>query len=1667
MPSDRVCSSCGSQTLKLFAKQGRWRCINAACGDDFPFQVDAIGSTPDAGSMGTPEHALAGLDVERLPSVIAIPLSEYAAEKDPLLCLWRMCDTIELTLRLVVAVAVADVLRASEQVLPAKLRATLAEEIDEPTLAGWRAMARELANQVHDGAVVPEITHFVTGSLEPFLRGPELVKDRTVETSLASLRNQLAHGGGITRSVASKLLKLHAPRFEEVMRAGAWLREIELVTPRNDGLPAVLRGPHPGLRTFRPAGDAVLLEVRRASQAGDGVVLVRGTRVLSLWPFTVYGLPASSNPDALPPRVEVPQIYCRRGLLRLELTPVGSMELAQSEGSEEALRLFEGMFRREQTVATSKWRVPGWEASLRRDSKKLVGREAEIAALRNAIDETQAGVLWLTGSAGIGKSILMARVACDLIDDAKGGEVVLPFRFKVGDGRCSQAAFLEFAIERLRATAGAEADADQSPRGKQRTLVDQLGDLLARIEGRVVLLLDGLDEIATSAPDFASKVPLGLAGPNIIWVCAGRGERGLAEAFSSLRCRHVFGHGVPRMSTDDIRCMLVRRLGFLTKELARSDHDTGGRVENPFIAAVEKNAEGLPIYVEYVIGDICTRRIQVLDERARLPASLAAYHEDMLKRCQVGSLQLILTPLVCLLAVAHEPLTEDALHALLVHWLRISTGSDGRSLLHMGLGAVQPILRLEWTPAGVEGYSLFHHSLRDHMETSETSREAMAIARRVVGDAALAWAAMGKTAAATYLFRQGVAHLHEHGRVDDAALLLTTFGYLMRRLGVLPTSDVVTLLTDYELVTWSCNRREVAIWEDFLRERRHVLLRGNPTWPADRIFLQLALDHADDSRITHAAEAWLIEEPPTWPIMRLASRPSTTSGGRAWLTLEGHRGAVSGVLHYGPENLLSYGHAEIRLWHTGTAGCLHVLGAHDLGLKGACVIADDRILSYGEGGLQLWDTRTGARLAAATPLAPRWEASFGSADVVPVKPDGILVLHDRRIVAWQNVMGGVLVAVLDGTTLETHSSTFLSYWSDEFWDYPRVEGMLEIEMGRVVMWPFRSGGSSTRECVDTVALETACTKTVALSERTASDYATVELTTLAKNAVGAIGLNDRLIALWHGWGQGSLWDRRTSERVGPLSAPHQWGRFKKAPLVSGDRLVTWHAKSLFLCSTEDGAVLAQLDGHTSNVQGVEALDGYLVSWDASGEVRRWSLDTGAAQTAQRRFTFPSDEKYGCDRHVAPLAKDCVVVCARSGDSGNFVMWDPETNAEPAMLESPGGRISGVIRLSSDRFVTWGHDGAVRIWNASANRPRDSVSARAQRVSGLMGLPDGRLVTWGEKPELLLRRSDGSELRSLAVHGRPQFVRLLGHSRLLTWAPGGGVQLWDIGANDLQTFTVIGEPHAVVSGERLLAIREPSGGCGMLSWEEDDWIRKRNMGIIESEDYDFSVIDLKTGASHRMTASIQAGCRPNLAHETPDGWLIFLLWERTDRRSESNDILIWQPEPRGDLALDATQRDTARPGRGPARLVGHRSAVRRVIAMNDGRFATESADNQIRIWQATEENPFWSSAVWPSSAAAFDKAFASRSSSAEPTQSSTVAARGANQRCALVAAQPPNEDSLHCIWDGDGEITGTFASPDGHITIIEGTSGESGNLRILVLYRGTQRIPLSALTPGPW
>jgi hypothetical protein len=717
---------------------------------------------------------------DRLPSLLALPLRDYSGEPQPVLRLYRLCDFAEILTRFCTIVALGEARVLHGEALPADLLRQLQPRIELPTFGKWVGMLHALVEHLPGTAplVVPELPGLVRDHLLPHLSGGE---DQLPQRCLVTLRNLLAHGGAMPRAAAAAFLRDWEGRLEEIVGRISFFTDADVCL--FDGAAArKLAGACVEARPLELAAD-LRLALRQCGLAGH-VLLLRQGRWLDLWPLCDFGrLRRPGLAGGRQAERDAPMLYLRSEQRRLLYVSLG-VDLSHGE-REDVVAPFRRLFRLEQRLPAAAGAVLDFEEDLQRDSERLVGRKEEIQGARAAIKATRHGLLWIAGPGGIGKSFLLARLACSYSaaeDEPK--QYRIAWRFRSGDGaRCNRSAFWRHLIRRLTAwkkLARAQETGPDDETGLRRRLRQLLG-AVAELKPdrprdqppRVLIFLDGLDEIERVDRDFPRTL-FELQGPGVLWVCAGRPEGTLPEVFHPPACQPVFPGGLGEMASDDVRAMLLDGTGSLKYDLLKLDDETpGGRPGNSAVAAVVGRAGGLPLYVRFVIEDVLAGHFAFAELERRLPPGLSAYYDELLRRMSIGDLQGLLTPLVAIVVWAREPLDEETLQWLLEKRSAVESGEQGRRLLRQGLERVQAMIRLTALPDGRAGYEPYHPTFREHVrrDAGGTLTQQNNLTRRALCALAAGWRELPREhPARACALRQGPWHLLDGGEEQYGVL---------------------------------------------------------------------------------------------------------------------------------------------------------------------------------------------------------------------------------------------------------------------------------------------------------------------------------------------------------------------------------------------------------------------------------------------------------------------------------------------------------------------------------------------------------------------------------------------------------------------------------------------------------------------------------------------------------------------------------------------------------------------------------------------------------------------------------------------------------------------------------------------------------------------------------
>jgi len=1284
------------------AQRRNLRCESCGAGLNLVAHADGGALTVAAGQTNL--HDIA----ERLPSVLAVPLAEFLDETAPVLQLWDICNIAELSLRMLVLIGIAE----HGKKLPDSLARELADRIERPTLGSWLGMAQAVAKHLPSNPLIPELKE----SVEKFAKilGNQASPP---ESGCLSLRNLLAHGGGMRRRTAEQYLSKWEPRIAEIVEYLSWMMDCQIAGQDRQGQLRVLKGPHP---QGEIAGEEMAGKFPDGST--DSLWLVRSDRTLVLWPLGRYATPGMAEQET--EEECVAQIYSRRGEVRLQYLNCGG-DGAVSDSDLSALDSYLALFKVEAPPSNvSEYSVHGFESEFRKEASRRIGREHELAMLRTAVNEMRGGLVWFGGVAGMGKSCLIASLTEELLETPPKGTLVLAYRFRASDDRCSRETFVRFAIERIETWDGLTPRKNELPETTKP--LARLKECLARVtdDRRVMFIVDGLDEISERDRQFVQDVILTVAAERVGCICVGRPDYGIPETLRKADATEPFPNGLPPMSQEDVRAMLVARTeGPLRKRLIKRDKESGDKIINPFIDRVTRLSEGLPLYVNHVVGDVLEGRIAP-EAEGQLPAGLHAYHEELLRRCAIGDLHAVVTPLVATLAVAYEPLTVEELASLLMR--RGVMKDPDIPLIGRGLVALASMIRRASKADGAEGYALFHASLREHILQNEGLRHTVGTTRTTLADAALKPAG---DAADKYLYRAGIRHLLDEEKREDSLRLLIDFDYVMARLQRLGggTDAVAGYYRDWDAVRTAVPIiANAEVWWDFLSLNRHLLMRGDKTWGAHKILLQMAVEHADNSPLTMAAETFLAAGKCDWLWFRNLRRPKNYTQSHCLAVLYGHQQAIRGARELSDGRIASWSvDAVPRVWDSKTGACVMALMGHSWIVGGVLELTDGRLLSWSfDQTLRVWDRYSGECILVL----------IGHTSFV----NNALELSDGRILSqssdntlrlWDKDNGKCL------STLPKNSSS--------------KSGMIEMKCGRILTWSddqtLRIWDKQGQACVFVLHGH---------SER----------------VLGALELSTGSILSWANDKDLRLWNKNNGECLSVLKGhTHSASGARE---VSEHRIISWSEKetTLYYWDTKDGVCISVLPGHSAGITGsLITSSGHVLTWSSDKTLRLWEEPRRPDMNVCQRESLVT-------RGAIEVLGDRLMSWTYDRD---LRLWD-ETKG--VLISTPQGHIDvvqGLLALSDGRALSWSSDKTMRLWDTAGNC-HQIFHGHTDRVDGAVELDDGHILSWSSDKTLRIwdivsgKCSNVFLGHSASVLGAKEINR----ERIVSWACDGTIRLWN-------------------------------------------------------------------------------------------------------------------------------------------------------------------------------------------------------------------------------------------------------------------------------------------------
>lgn len=239
---------------------------------------------------------------------------------------------------------------------------------------------------------------------------------------------------------------------------------------------------------------------------------------------------------------------------------------------------------------------------------------------------------------------------------------------------------------------------------------------------------------------------------------------------------------------------------------------------------------------------------------------------------------------------------------------------------------------------------------------------------------------------------------------------LTDFNFPMAKCAAQMVND---LIADYQDAVRKPlpNPEAIKTWETFFLRYALNLRRSVPRWQAYKVLLQLALDHADESPVTVAAEKWCTETSINFPFFHKVNRPQKLSPDYRMIAIDHSVSCM--VLHFDGDRLIAADKDDwdIKLFDTKNGQWLRNLGRHNGEVTQLILHADGiRVVSASEDKtIRIWNIDNFKCLSVL-------EGHQGNISQLLFDPEGSKVISgssDNTIRIW-DIDSFECIAVLEG-----------------------------------------------------------------------------------------------------------------------------------------------------------------------------------------------------------------------------------------------------------------------------------------------------------------------------------------------------------------------------------------------------------------------------------------------------------------------------------------------------------------------------------------------------------------------------------------------------------------------------------------------------------------------------
>lgn len=787
--------------------------------------------------------------------------------------------------------------------------------------------------------------------------------------------------------------------------------------------------------------------------------------------------------------------------------------------------------------------------------------------------------------------------------------------------------------------------------------------------------------------------------------------------------RQLGQFGVHALTADDPRNRQDIR-AYAAQWLQTLDLDEAQRTRA--LAAVQMAGEGNFLYLrqlERAVREGIVSAAQLITPDA-LPKGLASLYERWFLHRFPDPVRYEThqRPLLELMLAAREPLPLTLAGHLLA-W-----GAYGRGKATDRLGSLCVVSQDEGEAGDGDVIIFFHKSLRDWLSDPDAAGELWHASpdeghRKLAAglwQAYLAWRDAGAglmqavgfdtlgISGRAYALRHLPAHLQRASRANDREVVLTDFAWAMHRCG---QGALESLLADYREQGRAPRAPPMPVaadpldaWVDCIGGAAHLLRRGVPEWPTFKILLQVATEHADDSAITRAAQAWLDRGYGEWAWLRRRDRPARFTSSACLAVLQAcqssGKGASTQFVQFKALALSPDGHflfagardATVRIFDLDTAREVAQRGGHRGEVRAIAVACDGRrFASCGTDGTVRIGTRDAPDAQALR------DDHAGHLQGVAFSGDG------RQLACVGN----------DGTL--------------RLWDIPSSQLVHKVDCGQGALhaMAWSADGSSIATVGDFGdirlwrATDLSCLQIVA--------HLHPPDTASRRRRLVSVALSRDARVVVAGGADGSLHvvDSRDGEQRLRLLG-HQGAIYSVAIASDGRRAASGGAdKTVRLWDLDTGHLDQCFRGHEQLITAValDATGARVFSAATDGTIRVW--DTHSGSPVQSLAGSTSEVTALCEIRGTGIAAG-----HQDGALRTLKLADRSTLSVPPAHDQQTWAIASL--QAQDKIVSVGWDGQMQVWHSDTGHLALEHRRPPAKAYGVMLAPDRqRLYVWGE------------------------------------------------------------------------------------------------------------------------------------------------------------------------------------------------------------------------------------------------------------------------------------------------------------------------------------------------